>query len=148
MTAKKQTSYSIQFKLSVISEYRVGVDGSDFQALAKKHKVIPSMVRNWSDSKDLLVNASKIRQLATRSRRRMPGACRKSEHHALEQQVHDWVVTRSRKGLRVKDKCIQLHALNIHRAMMASTTLATSSTWTKSQDIPRLSRSRLLQPVV
>eukprot|EP00644_Phytophthora_capsici_P018057 jgi/Phyca11/113933/e_gw1.25.434.1 len=74
MTAKKRTSYSLQFKLSVISEYKAGVDGSGFHALAKKHK----------------------------------------------QQVHDWVVTRNRKGLRVKDKYIQLHALNIHRAMMAS----------------------------
>eukprot|EP00644_Phytophthora_capsici_P003906 jgi/Phyca11/108461/e_gw1.15.746.1 len=48
--------------------------------------------------------------------RRFPGAGRKPEFDKLEKQLHRWITARNKKGLRVKDKYIQLQALNIHRS--------------------------------
>ncbi|KAG2770357.1 hypothetical protein PC129_g12010 [Phytophthora cactorum] len=63
----------------------------------------------------------------------MPGAGRKPEHRQLEQQLHVWVDTRNKKGLRVKDKYSQLQALNIHRALIENdappTDFRASSGW-------------------
>ncbi|KAG3025635.1 hypothetical protein PC128_g25028 [Phytophthora cactorum] len=92
-TAKKRNSYCLQLKLSVVNDYMPSVVGHGFHALAKKHHVTSSMVRQWRKLQDELTQASKDRQLGTRSLRRMPGAGRKPEHHTLEQQLHVWVAT-------------------------------------------------------
>ncbi|KAG3073100.1 hypothetical protein PI125_g22332 [Phytophthora idaei] len=118
LTAKKRYSYSLQFKLSVANEYKPNVVGHGFHALAKKHHVTSSMARQWCNLRDELTQAPKGRRLATRSLRRMPGAGRKPEHRQLEQQLHVWVATRNKKELSVKDKYIQLHALNVHRSLI------------------------------
>ncbi|KAG2903208.1 hypothetical protein PC116_g25874 [Phytophthora cactorum] len=117
LTAKKRHSYSLQFKLSVANECKPNVVGHGFHALAKKHHVTSSMARQWCNLRDEQTQASKDRRLATRSLRRMPGAGRKPEHHQLEQQLHVCVATRHKKELRVKDKYILLHALNVHRSL-------------------------------
>ncbi|KAG2962264.1 hypothetical protein PC118_g21517 [Phytophthora cactorum] len=125
LTAKKRHSYSLQFKLSVANECKPNVVGHGFHALAKKHHVTSSMARQWCNLRDEQTQASKDRRLATRSLRRMPGAGRKPEHHQLEQQLHVCVATRHKKELRVKDKYILLHALNVHRSLTENATKTT-----------------------
>ncbi|EGZ20970.1 hypothetical protein PHYSODRAFT_488094, partial [Phytophthora sojae] len=104
------------FKFNVTREYKHNVKGCDFHALAKKHKVTSSMVRDWVKNQDKLQQASKDRQVGTRVACRMPGAGRKAQHHDLEERLHSWIVDRNNKGLRVKDKYIRLQALSIYRS--------------------------------
>ncbi|KAE9169979.1 hypothetical protein PF005_g27741 [Phytophthora fragariae] len=115
---KKRVSYSLDFKRAVVSEYEKNVPGRGFNALAKKHKIpSASIVRDWYKKRDELDAVSKNRQVCTRVMRRLPGAGRKPQHQRLEEQLHAWVESRNKKGLRVKDKYIQLHALNISRSL-------------------------------
>ncbi|KAG2862693.1 hypothetical protein PC113_g6055 [Phytophthora cactorum] len=74
----------------------------------------------WHKKKEALSAAAKDHGLATRSLRRFPGGGRKPQHQYLEQQLHAWVVTRNKKGLRVKDKYIQLQTLNLSRSLSAN----------------------------
>ncbi|KAG3004834.1 hypothetical protein PC116_g4381 [Phytophthora cactorum] len=133
LTAKKRNSYSLQFKLGVANEYKPNVVGHGFHALAKKLHVTSSMARQWCKLRYELTQSSKESRLATRSLRRMPGAGRIPEHRQLEQQLHDCVATRNKKGLRVQDKYIQLQALNIHRTLIENgappTDFRASSGW-------------------
>ncbi|OWY95027.1 hypothetical protein PHMEG_00035084, partial [Phytophthora megakarya] len=54
--------------------------------------------------------AVKNRQISTRAVRRLPGGGRKPQYQQLEKKLNEW------KSLRVKDKYLQLEALNIARA--------------------------------
>ncbi|KAE9289045.1 hypothetical protein PF008_g25979 [Phytophthora fragariae] len=113
---RKRNSYSLDFKRTVVSEYKRNVPGHGFDALAKKYKLLSaSIVRDWHNNRSKLEAASKDRQLSTRVMRRFPGAGRKPEYHEMETQLHAWVEARNNKGLRVKDKYMQLQALNITR---------------------------------
>ncbi|KAE9006898.1 hypothetical protein PR001_g17093 [Phytophthora rubi] len=116
---RKRNSYSLDFKRTVVSEYKRNVPGHGFNALAKK---LPSasMVRDWHNNRSKLEAASKDRQLSTRVMRRFPGAGRKPEYHEMETLLHAWVEARNKKGLRVKDKYMQLQALNITREIASA----------------------------
>jgi transposase-like protein len=118
---KKRVSYSLDFKRAVVNEYERNVPGRGFHALAKKHKIpSASIVRGWYDKREELDAVSKDRQVCARVMRRFPGAGRKPQHQRLEEQLHAWVVSRNKKGLRVNDKYIQLQALNISRSLAAT----------------------------
>lgn len=113
---KKRNSYSLHFKRQVASKYKPNTRGHGYHALALEYKVSSSMVRSWVEQLDKLEGALRDRQVVTRMQRRFPGAGRKPEFDKLEKKLHLWITARNKKGLRVKDKYIQLQALNIHRS--------------------------------
>ncbi|OWZ01564.1 hypothetical protein PHMEG_00027019 [Phytophthora megakarya] len=88
----------------------LAVKGHEFAALSAKHNTCVETIRSWCKAEDRLKSALKDRQVATRvSRRlRLSGAGLKPGHLELEERLHDWLVARNSKGLRVKDSYIRL----------------------------------------
>ncbi|KAE9038080.1 hypothetical protein PR001_g8109 [Phytophthora rubi] len=114
---QKRKSYTIKDKLAVIAEHEEGVSGSGFHALGIKHDVAPGTLRGWWNDRQKLHEASKDRQVATRTARRLGGGGRGPEHGEMEERLHAWILDRNAKGLRVKDSYIRLQAQNIYRKL-------------------------------
>ncbi|OWZ09465.1 hypothetical protein PHMEG_00017828 [Phytophthora megakarya] len=101
---KKRNSYSIGFKRCVAGKYKKGVNGFGFAALAKKTQ---DSVRIDCPEMDIFLHglcAGSLVEVA------------KPQYQQLEKKLNEWVKTRNIIGLRVKDKYLQLEALNIARA--------------------------------
>ncbi|KAE8899667.1 hypothetical protein PF005_g29898 [Phytophthora fragariae] len=113
----KRRSYTIKEKLAILGEYEEGVIGSGFHALGIKHGVAPGTLRGWWKDRLKLLEASRDRQIATRTARRLRGGGRGPKYGEVEERLHAWVLDRNAKGLRLKDSYIRLHALNIYRKL-------------------------------
>ncbi|ETO62642.1 hypothetical protein F444_19518 [Phytophthora nicotianae P1976] len=96
-------SYSIAEKVSILSSYDTGAQGSGFHALGRRHDISPSTIRGWWSHKEELQAALRDRQ----------------------------VPTRSQEGLRVKDSYIRLQAKKIYRQLYGAdaTGFEASSGW-------------------
>jgi transposase-like protein len=92
---KKRQSYSLHFKISVVKEYKPNVPGFGYNALAKKHGISASMVREWQQLEEELEAASENRQMLTRTMMRLPGAGRKAAFYALEEELCGIAVARN-----------------------------------------------------
>ncbi|KAE9338804.1 hypothetical protein PF008_g11884 [Phytophthora fragariae] len=114
---QKRKSYTIKDKLAVIAEHEEGVSGSGFHALGIKHDVAPGTLRGWWNDRQKLHEASKDRQISTRTARRLGGGGRGPEYGEIEERLHAWILDRNAKGLRVKDSYIRLQAQNIYRKL-------------------------------
>ncbi|KAG2787756.1 hypothetical protein PC116_g9543 [Phytophthora cactorum] len=114
---QKCRSYSIKDKLAVIAEHEEGVAGSGFYALSNKHDVASGTLRGWWQNRQKLQDASKDRQIATRTAIRLGGRGRGPKYPEVEEQLHLWTLDRTAKGLRVKDSYIRLQAQNIYRKL-------------------------------
>ncbi|RLN44975.1 hypothetical protein BBJ28_00005718 [Nothophytophthora sp. Chile5] len=115
MNSTTRRSYSVNEKLVILADYKMGVNGCGFLALAKRHGIPPATLRGWWRDRDKLRAAVRNRQVASRSVRRLNGGGRKAAHEDVETQLHAWVLDRNEKGLRVKDAYMRLQALNIYR---------------------------------
>ncbi|KAG3233746.1 hypothetical protein PI124_g21186 [Phytophthora idaei] len=114
---QKRQSYSIKGKLAVIAEHEEGVAGSGCYALSNKHDVASGTLRGWWQNRQKLQNASKDRQIATRTARRLGGGDRWPKYPEVGEQLHLWSLDRTAKGLRVKGSYIRLQAKNIYRKL-------------------------------
>ncbi|KAG2780149.1 hypothetical protein PC129_g6556 [Phytophthora cactorum] len=114
---QKRRSYSINDKLAVIAEHEEGVAGSGFYALSNKHDVASGTLRGWWQNRQKLQDASKDRQIATRTARRLGGGGRGPKYPEVEERLHLWILDRNAKGLRVKVSYIHLQAQNIYRKL-------------------------------
>jgi len=119
-TKQKRRSFTIKDKLAVTADHEEGITGSGFHALGIKHGVAPGTVRGWWNDQHKLQEASKNRQVSTRTVRRLGGGGRGPKHGDVEERLHAWVLDRNAKGLRVKDGYIRLQAQNIYRKLHGS----------------------------
>ncbi|KAG3250212.1 hypothetical protein PI124_g5140 [Phytophthora idaei] len=94
---QKRRSNSIKDKLAVIAEL-LGV------------AFVPS-------NRQKLQDASKDRQIATRTARRLGGGGRGTKYPEVEERLHLWILDRNARVLRVKDTYIRLQAQNIYRKL-------------------------------
>jgi transposase-like protein len=94
-------SYSITEKLAVLAQYEPNVQGSGFRALGVKHGISPSNIRGWWSNKEKLLAASRDRQVATRTSRRLTGGGRRPVHNELDEKLYAWVSYRNNKRLRL-----------------------------------------------
>ncbi|ETI37782.1 hypothetical protein F443_16359 [Phytophthora nicotianae P1569] len=58
-------SYSIAEKVSILSSYDPGAQGSGFHALGHRHDISPSTIRGWWSHKEELQAALRDRQVPT-----------------------------------------------------------------------------------
>ncbi|ETM32309.1 hypothetical protein L914_20264, partial [Phytophthora nicotianae] len=58
-------SYSIAEKVSILSSYDPGAQGSGFHALGRRHDISPSTIRGWWSHKEELQAALRDRQVPT-----------------------------------------------------------------------------------
>ncbi|KAG3002537.1 hypothetical protein PC120_g19670 [Phytophthora cactorum] len=114
---QKRRSYSIKDKLAVIAEHEEGVAGSGFYALSNKHDAASGTLRGCWQNCQKLQHASKDRQIATRTARRLGGGGRGPKYPKVEERLHLWILDRNAKGLRVNDSYIRLQAQNIYRKL-------------------------------
>ncbi|KAG2881683.1 hypothetical protein PC117_g26350 [Phytophthora cactorum] len=114
---QKRRSYIIKDKLAVIAEHEEGVAGSGFYALSNKHDVASGTLRGWWQNRQKLQDASKDKQIATRTARRLGGGGRGPKYPEVEERLHLWILDRNAKGLRVKDSYIRLQAQTIYRKL-------------------------------
>ncbi|KAE9110611.1 hypothetical protein PF010_g11104 [Phytophthora fragariae] len=114
---QKRKSYTIKDKLAVITKHDEGVSGSGFHALGIKHDVAPDTLRGLWNDRQKLHEASKDRQVATRTARCLGGGGRGPKHGEMEERLHAWILDRNAKGLCVKDSYIRQQAQNIYRKL-------------------------------
>ncbi|GMF23224.1 unnamed protein product [Phytophthora fragariaefolia] len=115
---RKRTCYSLQFKLNVVSNYMQNVDECGFNALAKntrsQHRLSAIGITTSRNSKTRQNTARSLHVCYADSLER--GARRSII--SPRSGVTDGCARETKKGLRVKDKYIQLQVLNIHRAIV------------------------------
>ncbi|POM69150.1 Hypothetical protein PHPALM_14599 [Phytophthora palmivora] len=129
---RKHRRYSIKDKLSIISDYKEGVNGSGFVALSKTRNVASGTVRGWLQNRHKLKDASKNRLVTTRSARRLGGGGRAPPNYPeLEERLHAWILDRNSKGLRVKDNYLRLKAQHFYHDLhgLESSTFHASTGW-------------------
>jgi Tc5 transposase DNA-binding domain/CENP-B N-terminal DNA-binding domain len=113
----KRHSFSLKQKLNIISEYTPGVNGKGFWALSKKYNVSTSTIRSWYRKKAAMISCLTDPNVSTRVARRLKGGGKRHEHADLEVALVAWVRDRNQKGLRVKEKYIQIKALQLAEEM-------------------------------
>jgi transcriptional regulator with XRE-family HTH domain len=114
MSQSKRKSNTVQQKLNLIEEFKAsGLSGRKFAALKGINE---SMVRKW------VQNEVKFRELPiTRIRKaRKVQRERKGSWPEIDAKLLEWVLARNSKGLRVKDKFIQMQARNIRDEIVAA----------------------------
>lgn len=111
----KRKSFTVKYKLDALGQYMPGVKGKGFAAVAKRFGVSSSTLRGWYDKREELSAQLQNKTFKSRTSRRLLGGGRKCKYHSVEVLVHDWVKSRNKLGLRVKDKYIRLKALHYYR---------------------------------
>lgn len=120
-------SYSIMFKLKILSEYKPGVAGCGFLALAKRYGITTSTLRGWYNQKDKLNSIVLNRNKSIGSVCRVTGGGRKREFPEIEDMLVKWVKERNQQGLRVTGKYVQ--KMGIQYAAERSVNFKASSGW-------------------
>jgi len=118
-TISSRKNYTIKQKLDILNEIRIDEPGKTCRAIAKLHGINESVLRGWKNKKDNLLNALMDPNICTRKSRRLAGGGRQLEYNEIENKVLQWVLLRNQKGIRVKDKYIQLKALSFRNEIMA-----------------------------
>ena len=108
-TAKRK-SYTIKNKLDILQEYQPVVKGKGFIAVSKKYNIPPSTLKGWFKDKQKLQETLQSREVNSRTRRRAFRGGRNPEYPEIETKLIKWIEERNTKGLRVKDKYIELKA--------------------------------------
>jgi hypothetical protein len=117
---EKRHSFSLKFKIDILQEYEAGVKGKGFYALAKKYNTSASTIRGWHDKKDKIFKSLLDPDISVKVARRVKGGGRKHHHEELEIMLIAWVKDRNSRGLRVKDKYIQMKARELCNQLRAS----------------------------
>lgn len=114
----KRKNYSLKFKYDVACRVDPGVEGKGFVALAKELQISRQTVKNWFRDKEKLKLAITNPDILTRTRRRLPGAGRRTPFDSLDQALMEWVHEQNDKGFVVKDKYVQAKALAIRDELL------------------------------
>jgi hypothetical protein len=104
MSKTKRKSISIRDKLHLVQEFRAsGLSGRKF---ASQKGISESAFRHWLKIED------KMKQVPKSSIRRVRNICRLKIGHwpEIDTELFQWVIERNKKGLRVKDKFIEMQA--------------------------------------
>lgn len=113
-------SYSLKFKLDVLNEYEPNVNGKGFAALAKKYNLATITIRGWYKNHSKLLEHQKHGRKSIKISRRLEGGGRHEFFEDVEHQLVEWIKLRNKDGLRVKDKYIQIKALEIAKEQQTS----------------------------
>jgi Tc5 transposase DNA-binding domain/DDE superfamily endonuclease/CENP-B N-terminal DNA-binding domain len=113
----KRHSYTLKQKLNIVNEYAPGVKGKGYWALSRKYNITTSTIRGWCQQKDKMIDCLTDPNVSTKVARRLKGGGRKHEFMELELVLIAWIKERNQKGLRVKEKYIQIKALQIAEEM-------------------------------
>lgn len=104
MDNQKRKSFTVKEKLAIIDESRKSrLSGRKFSAMKS---ISEGTLRAWLKSEELL------RQVPTALIRKVRNKLRKKIGYfpEIDEKVLEWVLARNQKGLRVKDKFIQMQA--------------------------------------
>ncbi|KAL3697267.1 hypothetical protein R1sor_011343 [Riccia sorocarpa] len=118
--SSKRKNYTLAWKLELANDYKKGEEGRSYDTLAKKYGVAKSSIREWMQSKDKLEAALKDKEVQTRKTRRLGAGGRKCQYPELEEILISWIRDKNTKGLRVKDKYIQLKAHSLFTMLNSS----------------------------
>jgi len=112
-------NYTIKQKLDILNEIKTGEPGKSCRAIAKLHGINELVLRGWKNKKDSFLEAVSNPNICTRKSRRLAGGGRQLEYAEIENKVLQWVLLRNEKGIRVKEKYIQLKALSVRNEIIA-----------------------------
>src|SRR4051812_46558003 len=103
MTARKNFTYTSQFKHSVLEEYRPGVIGYGFKSLAKRFKIKGGhgIIRNWYKRWDGTIDSLNLKPKGHRPRTMTP--------QEVDQYILEFVKSMNRKRVQVNYKSVQAH---------------------------------------
>jgi hypothetical protein len=109
---KRRRNYTIAQKIDVLLQYDAD-DNLGFLKLSRKVDIPESVIRGWHKQRNKLFELRNNSATKIKVCRRLLGGGRQPAFSELEEKIHQWVIERNLKGIRVKDRYIQKKALNL-----------------------------------
>jgi transposase-like protein len=128
---KTRRSFTIQQKLSILSEYEENVPGKGYAAVSKKYGIDTKTLRDWKKNSECYKSVLHNPTQRTSKERRLEGGGRKAFYPDLDAKCIEWIKERNREGLRVTDKYIMFAAKDF-AAELGMTEFKASSGWVKT----------------
>eukprot|EP00270_Netrium_digitus_P017526 TRINITY_DN644_c0_g1_i1.p1 TRINITY_DN644_c0_g1~~TRINITY_DN644_c0_g1_i1.p1 ORF type:complete len:154 (+),score=11.21 TRINITY_DN644_c0_g1_i1:74-535(+) len=110
MAKQTRRSFSVKFKLQVLSEYNEHDAQKGFRGLGKKYGIAPKQIRSWYAQREDLSNLLRSPEKQACKIRRLAGGGRPCSYPEVDRKLLEWVTDQNAKGLRMTDKYLQMQA--------------------------------------